>query len=95
MKRLVLLLIILPILFVSCSKVSKRNMTVIKDCTGSYLRFHGKDYQVCNLESVLDYESGTEVKASFKKTDNCPDSDDAICELFHENEGWINVTKIE
>lgn len=81
--------------FISCSKVSNRNMTVIKDCTGSYLRFNGNDYHICNIESVIDIESGTEVKASFEKSDNCPDYPVAVCEMLHENKGWIHVTKIE
>ena len=96
MKNIIsVIVVILIITSVSCSKVSNKNMTVIKDCTGSYLRFNGKDYHICNLESVLDFESGTEVKATFKKLDNCPDSDEVTCEMLHNNEGWINVTKIE
>lgn len=95
MKNIIsIIFLILLISFVSCSKVSNKNMTVIKDCTGSYLRLDGKDYHICNIESVEDYESGTEVKASFKKIDDCQ-YDYAVCEMLHLNEGWINVTKIE
>ena len=46
-------------------------MTVIKDCTGSYLRFNEKDYHICNADIVLDIENGTEVKASFEKIKSC------------------------
>lgn len=96
MKNLIsVIAVILIITSISCSKVNNKNMTVIKDCTGSYLRFNGKDYHICNLESVLDFESGTEVKASFEKLDNCTDSDEVTCDMLHLNEGWINVTKIE
>ena len=70
-------------------------MTVIKDCTGSYIRFNGNDYHICNVEIVESYDNGTEVKAFFKKKDDCPDSDEIVCEMLHNNEGWINVTKIE
>jgi hypothetical protein len=86
--------LILTIL-ISCSKVNNRNMTVIKDCTGSYLRFNGNDYHICNEAIVENYGNGTEVKASFKKIDDCPDSDEIVCRMLHNNEGWINVTKIE
>ena len=89
------LAIILIIIVTACSKVNNRDMTVIKDCTGSYLRFHGNDYRICNIEIVENYDDGTEVEASFKKIDDCPDYDEAMCEMLHLNEGWINVTKIK
>ena len=70
-------------------------MVVIKDCTGSYLRFNEKDYHICNAEVVENYNDGTEVKASFEKINNCSDSDEVVCEMLHHNEGWVNVTKIK
>jgi hypothetical protein len=82
-------------IFFFCSKVNNKNMTVIKDCTGSYLRFNDKDYHICNIETVEYYEDGAEVKASFKKVDDCPDNDEVNCEMLHNNEGWIEVTKIK
>ncbi len=70
---------------ISCSK--NENMIVIKDCTGSYLRFNEKDYQICNIELVENYENGTEVKASFKEIDNCDESQGDGCLMLHVNEG--------
>ena len=70
-------------------------MTVIKDCTGSYLRFNGNDYHICNIETVKDYYDGTEVEASFNKIDDCSESDEVVCQMLHKNKGWIKVTKIE
>lgn len=96
MKRIILTTsLLLLILLISCSKVNDRNMIVIKDCTGSYLRFNEKDYHVCNIEMLEIYDNGIEVKASFKKIDDCPSNDEVVCEMLHANEGWINVTKIE
>ena len=85
---------ILLTILISCSKVNNKNMTVIKDCTGSYLRFNGKDYQICNIEIVEDFENGVEVEASFERIDDC-ENNWIVCYMLHENEGWINVTKIE
>ena len=85
---------ILLTILISCSKVNNKNMTVIKDCTGSYLRFNGKDYQICNIEIVEGFENGVEVEASFEKIDDC-ENNWAVCYMLHENEGWVNVTKIE
>lgn len=70
-------------------------MTVIKDCTGSYLRFNDKDYHICNIEIVENYNDGTEVNASFKNIDDCPDNAEIVCEMLHNNEGWVEVTKIK
>lgn len=86
---------ILALMFMSCSKVNNRNMVVIKDCTGTYLQFKGDDFQVCNAEKVENYENGTEVIASFKKINDCSDHNEFICELYHINKGWIIVTKIK
>lgn len=69
-------------------------MTVIKDCIGSYLRFNGKDYQICNIEIVESFENGVEVEASFERIEDCKNNW-AVCFMLHENEGWINVTEIE
>ena len=91
--KTILLVFILSTAF-SCSKVNNKNMTVIKDCTGSYLRFNDKDYHICNIETVEYYEDGDEVKASFKKIDACITDTLVHCEMLHNNEGWVEVTKI-
>ena len=97
MKKIHLLFVvgILLVTVASCSKVSNKEMTVIKDCTGSYLRFNDKDYHICNVESVINYESGTEVKASFERINNCPEDTAVTCDMLHINEGWVRVTNIE
>ncbi len=70
---------------------------VVKDCTGTYLRFEGKDYHVCNLEMLAPYTDSAEVTATFKKTTECSGSakDAIVCQMIHANEGWITVEKIE
>ena len=87
---------IILIAFSSCSEINNRNMTVIKDCTGSYLRFNNKDYHICNFEIVDEFGDETEVKASFNKIETCSNLEGiAVCEMYHKNEGLINVTEIE
>ena len=72
-------------------------MTVVRDCTGTYLRFKGKDYHVCNLEKVSSFSDGTTVTATFKKIKECNGSANNVgtCLIIHDNEGWINVEKIK
>lgn len=91
------LLLILTTIFSSCKKETNQTVTVIRDCTGTYLRLNGKDYHVCNLGKVTSFPTGTTVTATFKKLTECNDSDNtaAVCYMLHENEGWIEVTKIK
>ncbi len=71
-------------------------MTVIKDCTGTYLRLDGKDYHVCNLEKVSAYTNGAKIPVTFKILEDCAHSKETItCYMLHKNEGWIEVEKIK
>jgi hypothetical protein len=86
---------------ISCSKrvcyepPAGSDMTVVRDCTGTYLQQDGKDYLVCNLSAVDPFPTGTKVKASFTRVTECKEASDRIvCMMFHANEGWIQVTSI-
>lgn len=81
----------------SCKKESGKKMTVVKDCTGSYLRLDGKDYHVCNLEKTNPFPNGTAVTVSFKKISKCTGSaaDQIVCAMLHDSEGWIEVASIK
>ena len=80
-----------------CKKVKNETTTVVKDCTGVYLQYKGEDYHVCNQEKVSSFPHGTKVNATFKRISKCEASanDEIVCAVVHENEGWINVEKIE
>mgnify|MGYP003575855342 CR=1 FL=1 len=80
----------------SCKKQDQQSATIVRDCTGTYLRYQGKDYQVCNLEKLSSYADGAVVSANFRKIDRCTGSanDAIVCYMFHPNEGWIEVEKV-
>lgn len=91
----VLLVITICILF-SCKRI-KKTVTVIHDCTGSYLRFDGKDYPICNEEIVDNIKDSTIVKATFIKTTYKECKNDRIhCMMVHPYEmgDLIKVIKI-
>jgi len=69
-------------------------MTVIKDCSGTYLRFLDEDYQVCNTEKTDDFEENSIVTVSYRKIDECKALEGPVCMLYHENEGLIKITSI-
>lgn len=88
---------VLPLFLIFCKKERNKNAALVRDCTGTYLRIEGKDYQVCNLAKVAKYTDGTKVSVTYKKIDGCkgPGGDPVACYLLHPNEGWIEVEKIE
>lgn len=96
MNRVIFFLLVFFSLAVSgCCKTKRA--TVVRDCTGTYLRIGEKDYRVCNTEKTADYQDGEEVAASFKETRSCtgPANDQIQCMMYHEYESWIEVKKIK
>ncbi len=70
-------------------------MQVVRDCTGTYLRINKKDYHVCNIERIATYADGQTIKAAFKKIGECEKQPEIVCMMFHENEGWVEITKVK
>lgn len=97
MKKTALIIALCCAVFAGCKKGSPKNAIVYRDCTGTYLRITGKDYQVCNLEKVAPFRDGAAVTASFKNIATCNGSakDAIVCMMLHANEGWIEVTDIK
>lgn len=77
----------------SCKKVSNEEATIVRDCTGTYLRYNNKDYHVCNHDKLAAYPDGKKLLVSFKKINQCSGSaaEENVCHMLHENEGWIEV----
>lgn len=96
-NRNLLLLVALSISLFSCEKnTNNKNATVIKDCTGTYIRYQEKDYQVCNTSTLFPYGDGKSIKVTFKRIDACnnPESTGAVCMMYHENEGWVEIISV-
>jgi len=69
---------------------------VLRDCTGTYLKHEGKDYHVCNVETLQIYPDSAIITATFRPLSACPGADkDVVCALYHANEGWVKVTSVE
>jgi hypothetical protein len=83
--------------FFACEKGANDKMTILIDCTGTYLRQDGKDYHVCNIEKMAGFSDGETVTATFMRVEKCNliSSDSITCDLLHVNEGWIEVEKIK
>lgn len=96
MKRFFYHVTIFFLIFIFSCKKNQDSITVllVKDCTGIYIQSSGKDYHVCNENIVSSYPSGTSLKVIFRKIDNCNISGN-ICAMYHFNEGWVQIEKIE
>jgi len=76
----------------SCNKEEFKSMTVVKDCSGTYLSIDGKDFLVCNEERLSSMSNGTQVTATFRKIDDCPSlREKCICKIGHKSYGWVEV----
>jgi hypothetical protein len=95
MKKLFVYSAIALFTLTACKKESGKKMTVVKDCTGSYLRSDGKDYHICNVGKIEAFADGATVTASYKKVTDCKEqSDKIVCMMYHANEGWIEIVAI-
>lgn len=80
----------------SCATAdSKKNATVIRDCTGTYLRIDSKDYLVCNESVLKPFATNAAVSAKFNKITECKEHEGKmVCMMYHENEGLIRINSV-
>jgi hypothetical protein len=98
----IFILILCPVFF-ACSKEANSNasaisdyVTIQKDCTGGYIRWHKKDYKVCNLDILDPFQNEESVYAKFTIISACNGSGNVAssCYMLHPFEGWIEVVSI-
>ena len=95
MKNTIIILV-LSILALACTKKSGVEVSITKDCTGTYIRIHDKDYLVCNINSVAEFNEGDKVKVSYKLVKDCPEREGLmVCMMYHENAGMVRVLKVK
>lgn len=84
-------------IFFGCKKDNYFAATVVRDCTGTYLRWQDKDYHVCNTEKTEPFENGARVKTLFNSIKECnsPVIGQPVCDMYHQNEGWIEISIIK
>jgi hypothetical protein len=73
----------------------KKHATIVRDCSGTYIRIDKTDYLVCNKEILQDIPDETIVSVSFKKVKQCPPTDEMVCMLYHEHKGTVKVKKVQ
>lgn len=100
MKRFILLSAIAASATLFSFGTAEQNMkpmngTVVRDCTGTYIRFGESDYLVCNKQDLLSVPDGSSVSVKYKKAKKCPPTDEMVCMMYHEHKGTIYVKKVQ
>ncbi|WP_124634377.1 hypothetical protein [Taibaiella sp. KBW10] len=96
--NLIICFAFISLLLSGCQKKGQSyRMTVVKDCTGTYLRYDHKDYLVCNYAALRNYAHAAALTVTYNRIDNCTqrDPDLAFCEMLHAHEGWIKVASVQ
>lgn len=94
MKTICFLIVCSALLF-ACKKESwKNNATIVRNCTGTYLRIENKDHYVCNYEKLSAYPEGITVSVRYKQIDQC-DKNAYVCTMAYSYEGIIEVKKVK
>ncbi|HZG01407.1 MAG TPA: hypothetical protein VEY71_10415 [Chitinophagales bacterium] len=98
MKNLSLLAVLFIVLSsFSCKKGNNVDATVVRDCTGTYLRINTSDYRVCNKSKLSKFEDGETVNVTFRvvTAGKCEADEDIVCMMAHEYKDRIVVTKVD
>ncbi|WP_313027827.1 hypothetical protein [Soonwooa sp.] len=87
---------IVAVSYSSCSSISKNEAetgSIVRDCTGTYIRIAGKgDFLVCNDKLIKDKKDGEKLNVSYEMTKDCNERDGIVtCMMYHENKGLIRI----
>lgn len=97
MKKIVIIASMMLAL-AGCRKKTE-TVTVVKDCTGTYLRFNNRDHPVCNYEALEDVASGSEAEITYVRAgkNNCDGRERPVCAMPHHypvDDQWLIVKKV-
>lgn len=80
-----------------CDKQDKmREVVIVKDCTGTYLRINDLDYKVCNLPMTETYSDGDTILAQYELIEECSHENqpEMVCMMYHGYESWVTIESI-
>lgn len=76
-------------------KTYKEKVIVIRDCSGTYIRFNGNDFKVCNDAVLESFENKSEVQLFFTDVNLCEVEENvATCMLYHGFMGSVHIENI-
>lgn len=92
--KFILFLFVSSLLVVSCKTKCDNDVQIKRDCTGTYLRVDNKEYKVCNSGMITAYQDNAIVKAKYKRLSSCGTLEEPICQMVHQNDGWVEVLEV-
>lgn len=93
--KLITLLLIGSLVFISCKPKCDRDAQIIRDCTGTYIRVDNKDYKVCNVGIVSGRADNVIIKVKYKRLDSCSKKSEPMCLMAHDNQGWVEILEVD
>lgn len=70
--------------------------TIVRNCTGTYIRVNEKDWHVCNFELLKNYKEGIRLSVTYEIPEDCPEFNGiAVCMMYHPHEGLIRILGIK
>ena len=71
------------------------DITVTKNCSGSYISFNQNDYYVCNSNTLLNYPQGQILNVTFLNIPQCSSFDNPVgCAQYGLGAGTVTIQSI-
>jgi hypothetical protein len=93
MKTNILLLSFALAFSSSCKKVECHPATVLRDCTGTYLKIGAKEYFVCNPGKIASYSENSIINVDYKLSEGCDDGQ-IHCEMLRLSDGRLLIKSV-
>ncbi|MCK5814900.1 MAG: hypothetical protein KAH07_03050 [Flavobacteriaceae bacterium] len=67
---------------------------IVRNCTGTYVRFEEHDYKVCNNEMLASFKNNEKASLTFKDSYPCKlPKETAICAMYHPFMSTVSIIK--
>jgi len=79
-----------------CKKESYTHATIVKNCTGTYLKIIDKSYKVCNTSKTDAFAADQSVLVSFNLIKKCSNPEPySSCSMAYLYDAVVNVANIK
>jgi hypothetical protein len=76
----------------SCVPSQEIVATVVRDCSGTYVRRNNVDFKVCNSVNLTRFENGQRIIAKYKEVYECADTT-TKCIWYHPYAQTVKIKK--
>lgn len=76
----------------SCGVTREMQGTIVKDCTGTYIRHNNIDFKICNESEIGSAYVDQRITINYKEVNDCKNA--STCPIYHPSAKNIKVKKI-